>query len=88
MMFRENIYGVLMGIFIGLSVTLKAQDTLYTQADQMPYFKSCEKMMIGTMEKRNCSNQALIAFIATHLETPKSDITGAVYVTFFINEAG
>ena len=87
-MFRENIYSVLMGIFMCLSVTLKAQDTLYTQADQMPYFKGCEKIMTGTMEKRNCSNQALIAFIATHLETPKSDITGAVYVTFFINEAG
>ncbi len=87
-MFRENIYSILMSIFMCLSVTLQAQDTLYTQADQMPYFKGCEKMMAGTMEKRNCSNQALIAFISTHLEMPKSDITGAVYVTFFINENG
>lgn len=88
MMFRENIHNVLMGIFMCLAFTLQAQDTLYTQAEQMPYFKGCEKMMAGSVEKRNCSNQALIAFIATHLETPKSDITGAVYVTFFINEAG
>ena len=77
-----------MGIFMCLSVTLQAQDTLYTQADQMPYFKGCEKMADGSVEKRNCSNQALIAFISTHLEMPKSDITGAVYVTLFVNEAG
>ncbi len=87
-MLRENKYGILACIFMGLCFTLQAQDTLYTQAEQMPYFKGCEKMADGSVEKRNCSNQALISFIATHLEMPKSDITGAVYVTLFVNESG
>lgn len=87
-MLRENKYSILACIFLGCSFLMRAQDTLYTQAEQMPYFKGCEKMAEGSVEKRNCSNQALIAYIASHLETPKSDITGVVYITFFINENG
>lgn len=74
--------------FLFVQFTLLAQDTLYTQADQMPYFKGCEKITDGTVEKRNCSNQALVAHIAANLEIPKSDITGIVYVTFSVNEVG
>lgn len=87
-MLRETTNRLFILFFILSASFLKAQDTLYTQADQMPYFKGCEKMAEGTVEKRNCSNQALISYIATNLEVPKSDITGVVYVTFFINEEG
>ena len=87
-MLRETTNRLFILFFISSASLLKAQDTLYTQADQMPYFKGCEKMAEGTVEKRNCSNQALISYIATNLEVPKSDITGVVYVTFFINEEG
>jgi TonB family protein len=87
-MFRETTYHLFILFFLSSVSLLKAQDTLYTQADQMPYFKGCEKMAEGTVEKRNCSNQALISYIATNLEVPKSDITGVVYVTFFISEEG
>ena len=87
-MLRENKHTlVILFFFLGV-FSSKAQDTLFTQADQMPYFKGCDKQVSGTVEKRNCSNQALVAHISTSLETIKSDITGAVYVTFFINEEG
>lgn len=76
------------GLIVSMALGANAQDTLTTQADQMPYFKGCEKMVEGSVEKRNCSNQALIDFIATNLQPPKSDVTGLVYITFFIAESG
>jgi TonB family protein len=60
-----------------------------TQADQMPYFKGCEKYADGSVEKRNCSNQSLVNYIAKNLEIPKNtDAVGIVYVTFGVDEAG
>lgn len=87
-MLREKKHFKLLLLLALFNLSLHAQDTLYTQADQMPYFKGCEKITEGTVEKRTCSNQALVAHIAANLEVPKSDITGVVYVSFFINEVG
>ena len=72
------------------TIFLHAQsDPTIAQADQMPYFKGCEKMTDGSIEKRNCSNQAIVAFIANNLEMPKNtEATGVVYVSFFIDESG
>ncbi len=59
------------------------------QADQMPYFKGCASLPEGSVEKRNCSHQALIGFISKNLEIPqKSDETGSVYVNFMVDEQG
>ena len=64
-------------------------DSVIVQADQMPYFRGCTTQPEGSVEKRNCSNQALVGFISKTLEMPKnSDATGVVYVNFFINEMG
>ncbi|MBL7816642.1 MAG: energy transducer TonB [Saprospiraceae bacterium] len=59
------------------------------QADQMPYFRSCTSLPDGSVEKRNCSNQSLVSFISKNLEIPqKSEETGAVYITFSVDERG
>jgi TonB family protein len=59
------------------------------QADQMPYFTGCSALPDGSAEKRACSNQTLVTFIAKNLEIPtQNGETGAVYVQFHISEMG
>ncbi len=69
--------------------TYAQDDTIYTQADQMPYFKGCRDMAVGSPEKRSCSNQALIGYIAQNLVTPPQlEADGVVYISFYIDENG
>lgn len=70
-----------------------AQDnSALKEAQQMPYFQGCEELPNGSPEKRNCSNQKLVGFIAKNLNYParaKSEgIEGTVYVSFTVNERG
>ncbi len=71
-------------------VQLNAQDDVFTEADQMPYFMGCGNM--DSEEKRNCSNNNLIRFISNELVYPaaatQKEIEGTVYVSFIINEEG
>lgn len=71
------------------TLALAQSDSLSAQADQMPYFRGCNTLPEGSVEKRDCSNQALVNFISKTLETPKNmESTGVVYVHFFIDEKG
>lgn len=80
--------------FVTLSAQTDSTDTSDLtppppQADQMPYFSGCGSLTDGSVEKRNCSNQSLVAFISKNLEIPqKSEETGSVYVNFTVNERG
>ena len=71
-----------------------AQDATmaYTIVDQMPYFKGCEVYANGSEEKRNCSNQAVVDYIANTLTYPEraklEGIEGIVYISFVIDSAG
>ena len=81
-------------LFIGLHFftllsAFAQSDTIPIQADVMPYFQGCETLPKGSTEKRNCSNQALVNFIAQNLETPKvMTASGVVYVNFVVTEMG
>jgi Gram-negative bacterial TonB protein C-terminal len=76
-------------LFISLSPLFAHRDSSDIQADQMPYFKGCTHLSVGSVEKRNCSNHALVSYISKNLEIPQgSDVTGVVYVSFFITEKG
>jgi TonB family protein len=58
-------------------------------AYQMPYFKGCTHLPDGSVEKRTCSNQTLVMFIAKNVVSPpKSDVVGVVYVSFYVEENG
>jgi TonB family protein len=58
-------------------------------ADQMPYFKGCAHLLDGSVEKRTCSNQTLVTFIAKNVVSPpKTDVVGAVYVSFYVDSTG
>lgn len=77
-----------------VTLTLLAQtdDGSLTEAEQMPYFPGCEHLKNGSEDKRNCSNQAIVNYIANNLKYPQSaqtaGIQGTVYVRFDINENG
>lgn len=73
--------------------TLTAQyDVPLTVADQMPYFTGCDRYAVGSKEKRSCSNQNLVNFIAQNLNYPalaKSEgVEGTVYVSFVVAQSG
>ncbi len=75
--------------FLILMSAFCQSDSVTVQADVMPYFKGCENLAKGSVEKRNCSNQALVAFIAQNLEVPKNMASsGVVYVNFVVTEMG
>lgn len=65
---------------------------LLTTAEEMPYFPGCADLPQGSPEKRSCSDENLVAFIADYLEYPeeakKSGIEGTVYVSFTIDQEG
>lgn len=68
------------------------RDTILTEAEQMPYFPGCTDYKEGSEEKRLCSNQNLVAFIANNMTYPAdakdSGIEGTVIVSFVVNEHG
>jgi TonB family protein len=92
----KNFFFYFLCIFLlhfGFHAQLFAQtDSVFsTKADQMPYFSGCtiEK---NQSDKRNCSNQNLVAFISNQLNYPDTarvqGIEGIVYVSFIVNEVG
>jgi TonB family protein len=84
-------------LFVGLfTAPLAAQSDVVpnnsdpsVSADVMPYFKGCTHLPDNSVEKRACSNQNLVSFIAKNVVTPpKSDVVGVVYVSFTVDEKG
>mgnify|MGYP002073802339 CR=1 FL=1 len=59
---------------------------------EMPYFRGCEHLELGSPEKRECSNNAVVAFIKSELEYPEAaraaGVEGTVVVAFTIDENG
>jgi TonB family protein len=75
--------------FLMLTSVFCQTDSVPVQADVMPYFQGCENLAKGSVEKRNCSNQALVTFMAQNLEVPKvMTSSGVVYVNFVVTEMG
>ncbi|MEZ4983126.1 MAG: energy transducer TonB, partial [Saprospiraceae bacterium] len=60
--------------------------------DEMPYFSGCSDLKYGSEEKRQCSNENLVVYIADYLEYPDSarnaGIDGTVYISFVVNQKG
>ncbi len=82
----------LWGFYFSLTSFAQAPDTVYTAADQMPYFPGCDQLDNNSEDKRRCSNQSLVSFIGNYLEYPEraqsEEIEGTVYVSFIINTKG
>ena len=88
-----NLYFLFLYIFL-LSLSLPAQSTdmIYTVVDQMPYFPGCEAYANGSEEKRNCSNDAVVAYIANTMTYPtaakEEGLEGITYISFIVNKKG
>ncbi len=71
--------------------SLSAQEQAI-EADQMPYFIGCEHLEDGSNEKRDCSNNNLVSYIANQLVYPaaakEKAIEGVVYVSFIVDQQG
>ena len=82
----------ILAILLSLNMALTQNDTIYTFADQMPYFAGCQEFNDDIQAKKGCSNRNLIHFIAHNLEYPEeakvAEIEGIVYVSFVIDEQG
>ncbi|MEO1513893.1 MAG: energy transducer TonB [Bacteroidota bacterium] len=65
---------------------------IYTQVDQMPYFPGCEAMDNQSDQKRQCSNDALIQYIANYIQYPEEakekGVEGTALVSFIVDESG
>jgi len=76
--------------FLLISFFAQAQDVL--EVDQMPYFKGCQHLKVGSAEKRNESNQKIVEFVQKNLTYPDSakimEIEGVAVVRFLIDEKG
>jgi len=70
----------------------QVSDSIYTNAERMPYFPGCTAYKVGTDDRRACSNQSVKAFIFNHIIYPQTakeeNIEGAVYVRFIVDEMG
>jgi TonB family protein len=98
MLSRKNIFQTILLLFL-TAINLAAQPDSVPEnsekgdpsvsADQMPYFKGCGHLADGSVEKRTCSNQTLVTFIAKNVVSPpKTDVVGVVYVSFYVDEKG
>lgn len=67
-------------------------DSVYTKADQMPFFEGCELETVTLESKKSCSELRMSQFIAEHLIYPDkakyNGIEGTVYVSFIIDKTG
>jgi TonB family protein len=86
---------ILIGVVLNLAAQIETTSnnsdnpTPSVSVDQMPYFIGCTNFSDGSAEKRACSNQTLVTFIAKNVILPqKSDIVGTVYVSFDVDENG
>lgn len=72
--------------------SLYAQLDILEEAEQMPYFQGCSTFENGSEEKRQCSNNALIKYIASSLTYPETakgtGLEGTVYVSFVVDQDG
>ncbi len=87
-----KITATLLLCFCICSLSAQEMDMIYTDVEQMPYFPSCETISNSTIEKRQCSNEALVSYISEHLRFPaeakEQQVEGTVLVSFFIDKAG
>ena len=84
---------LLFTFLLPLGGALHAQAPLDTVAPvEMPYFPGCDAYADGSAEKRQCSNQALVNFVADQVIYPEDarleQLEGTVYARFTVDSTG
>ncbi|MFK7982697.1 MAG: energy transducer TonB [Saprospiraceae bacterium] len=81
-------------ISFSFSLPLWAQfpDSIFTNAERMPYFPGCTAYSVQSKERKECSDEAVKTYIFNHIIYPQAakdaNIEGAVYVRFIVDEMG
>ena len=67
-------------------------DSIFINAERMPYFPGCTAYSVQSKERRICSDKAVKTYIFNHIIYPQAAkeayIEGAVYVRFIVDEMG
>ena len=91
MPFRTLLY-LLFSLSTAPYLMAQGTDSVYTNAERMPYFPGFTAYLVGSKERRQCSNQSLKAYIFNHIVYPQAakdaNLEGAVYVRFVVDELG
>lgn len=76
------------------SSSLLAQytDSIFTDAERMPFFPGCTAYSVQSKERKKCSDEAVKTYIFNHIIYPQAakdaNVEGAVYVRFIVDEMG
>jgi len=88
----KAILSYLLCIILPSTLSGQATDSIYTNAEQMPYFAGCTAYKVGSDDRKACSDQTVKAYIFNHIVYPQTakdeNIEGAVYVRFMVDEMG
>ncbi len=87
---------VLLILLIGFCCPLPAYaqfaDSIFTNAERMPYFPGCTAYPVQSKERKKCSDKVVKTYIFNHIIYPQAakdaNIEGAVYVRFIVDEMG
>ena len=81
----------LLGLCVGFFTSLFSQNADSTLSAP-PYFRGCEHLTANSDNKKQCSDEALVNFIAATLEYPETAVAnkvqGTVVVSFDLTEKG
>ena len=75
-----------------LPLSGQSVDSIFTNAERMPYFPGCTAYSVQSKERKECSDEAVKTYIFNHIIYPQAakdaNIEGAVYVRFVVDEMG
>lgn len=87
-----NFSSILLLTSICWQLSAQSAEMIYTVVDQMPYFQGCDNYVLGSDQKRNCSNQEVVNYITNTLTYPEQakleGIEGIVYISFVVSKNG
>ena len=85
-------YFFLLCFLVGGRLLFAQAEATVVEPDELPYFPGCEMYEAGSAAKRQCSNQALVNFVASHVIYPEDarleQLEGTVYARFTVDATG
>lgn len=91
-MFHKVLLILLIGFCSPLPSSAQFADSIFTNAERMPYFPGCTAYSVQSKEREQCSDEAVKTYIFNHIIYPQeakdANIEGAVYVRFIVDEMG
>jgi len=88
----KALFILLIGICFSSPLFAQFPDSIFINAERMPYFPGCTAYLVNSKERKKCSDEAVKTYIFNHIIYPQeakdANIEGAVYVRFIVDEQG